>query len=301
MQNYHNVSKGIFWAGIGAASWGVSDTVLQTLSQNINIPALWMLATRTFFSGLILLIYNLIVYRKTTFTIFKSPAVLLSIISYGVFGLGLNLYTFYISTQEGNASMATILQYLSPLFIVIGAVVFQHVRPKGTDLISFFLALLGVFFCITAGDFTHLSISFSAFIWGLASGIAAALCIVLPKKANETTPPPVVLGWGTLIAALMFNLIHPIWTNPPHVTTSLVASIACVVLLGTIIPFGLLLHASNFAPSDVVSIMDALEPIVTIILSVIFLRFHVNLIEAIGVIIVLVAIFILQQGRKVNG
>lgn len=301
MQNYRNVSKGIFWAGIGAASWGVSDTVLQVLSQNIDIPTLWMLSTRTFFSGLLLLIYNLIVYRKATFKIFKSPIGLLSVISYGIFGLGLNLYTFYLSTQEGNASMATILQYLSPLFIVIGAVAFQHVRPKGTDLISFFLALLGVFCCITAGDFTHLSISFSAFMWGLASGVAASFCIILPKKANETTPPPIVLGWGTISAALMFNLIHPIWVTPPQVTTTLVASTTCIVLLGTIIPFGLLLHASNFAPSDVVSIMDALEPIVTIILSVIFLHLHVNLIETVGVIIVLVAIFVLQQGRKANG
>ena len=99
----------------------------------------------------------------------------------------------------------------------------------------------------------------------------------------------------------MFNLIHPIWVTPPQVTTTLVASTTCIVLLGTIIPFGLLLHASNFAPSDVVSIMDALEPIVTIILSVIFLHLHVNLIETVGVIIVLVAIFVLQQGRKANG
>lgn len=73
-----------------------------------------------------------------------------------------------------------------------------------------------------------------------------------------------------MIAGILFNLYHPFWVNPPHVTVTLVGSVATVVLFGTAIPFGLLLEAIHFAPSDVVSIMDAVQPIVTTILSVIF-------------------------------
>ena len=60
----------------------------------------------------------------------------------------------------------------------------------------------------------------------------------------------------------------------------------------------MLLHASKFAPSDVVSIMDAVQPITTSILSVIFFSLHLNVYEIVGIIIVLLAIYILQRGRR---
>lgn len=76
------------------------------------------------------------------------------------------------------------------------------------------------------------------------------------------------------------------------------ATLSTVILFGTIIPFGLLLYSSRFAPSDVISIMDALQPAVTAVLSVIFLGLEMNWIEVVGIILVIVAIYILQRGRK---
>ena len=101
-----------------------------------------------------------------------------------------------------------------------------------------------------------------------------------------------------MIAGDLFNLYRPMWVNPPHVSLTLVLSVGTVILFGTILPFGLLLHASNFAPSDVVSIMDALQPIVTSILSVIFFHLFMNWAEVLGIVLVLVAIYVLQDGRR---
>lgn len=194
--------------------------------------------------------------------------------------------------------MATILQYLSPLFIVFGGWFFQHSRPLKSDLLSFVIAMAGVFLCLTKGNFGHLAIPLNSFLWGLGSGITAAFYVVLPQKAAEENSPLVVLGWGTAIAGALFNLYQPFWVNPPHITGTLVASVSTVVLFGTIIPFGMLMHATKFAPSDVVSIMDALQPIVTAILSVIFFKEWMNWIEILGIVLVILAIYILQNGRR---
>lgn len=218
-------------------------------------------------------------------------------ITYAIFGLMANLLTFYYAIQTGNASMATILQYLAPLFIVLGSVV-RGQRPIRSDVLAFVIALVGVVLCITRGNFAHLAIPLVSLLWGIGSGITAAFYVVLPRKANETNPPLVVLGWGTMIAGILFNLYHPFWVNPPHVTVTLVGSVATVVLFGTAIPFGLLLEAIHFAPSDVVSIMDAVQPIVTTILSVIFFSLNLNWVEALGIVIVIIAIYILQRGRQ---
>lgn len=300
MTNHNQVRKGIVVAAFASFSWGISGTVLQLISQNLAIPASWMLSTRTFFTGLILLLLSAVIYRQKIFDVFKDRASLISVFAYAILGLAMNLLTFYYAVQTGNASTATILQYLSPLFIVLGSIIFQRKMPMRSDLIAFVLALVGVFLCITRGDVTHLAVPFISLLWGLGSGVTAAFYVVLPKKAAAKNPPLVVLGWGTMIAGIFFNCFRPFWVNPPHLTITLVSSVATVMLFGTIIPFGMLLYASRLAPSDVISIMDAVQPITTSILSVIFFHLNMNLVEAVGIVVVIVAIYILQRGRREN-
>ncbi len=38
------VMKGIIWAAVASTMWGISGTVLQLISQNLAIPATWMLS-----------------------------------------------------------------------------------------------------------------------------------------------------------------------------------------------------------------------------------------------------------------
>lgn len=301
MNNNHSsqVMKGIGLAALASTMWGISGTVLQLISQNLAIPATWMLSVRTLVTGIILLVFSAFRYGKEIFNVFKERESLISVITYAIFGLMANLLTFYYAIQKGNASAATILQYLSPLFIVLGNVILTHHKPFRSDIISFVLALVGVIMCITRGNITKLSIPLDALLWGIGSGITAALYVVLPKMAAKHNPPIVVLGWATMIAGILFNIIRPFWVGTPQISTTLVASVATVVLFGTILPFSLLMHATKFAPSDVVSIMDALQPIVTSVLSVIFFHLQMNWVEILGIVLVIVAIFILQQGRRI--
>lgn len=294
----HHVMRGIAIAALASTMWGISGTVLQLISQNLAIPATWMLSTRTIVTGVILLILSGFLYGKRTFAVFKERATTISVVSYAIFGLMANLLTFYYAIQLGNASAATILQYLSPLFIVLGGVIFLHRRPFRSDIIAFVIALLGVVLSITRGNITKLAIPVDSLLWGIGSGITAALYVVLPQRAAAKNPPIVVLGWGTMIAGVLFNLYRPFWINPPRISPTLIASVGTVVLFGTILPFVLLMVATKFAPSDVVSIMDALQPIVTSILSVIFFHLVLNWVEILGIILVILAIYILQEGRR---
>jgi drug/metabolite transporter (DMT)-like permease len=209
-----------------------------------------------------------------------------------------NLLTFYMSVQEGNASAATILQYLSPLFIVLGSLIFKHERPMRSDLIAFVIAMLGVFLAITHGNIHSLAISNSALIWGILSGVTAAFYVVLPKPITKDHSPMIVLGWALIIGGILFNIHQPVWVNTPEITTRLVLSMATVILVGTILPFWALLHSLNFAPSAVVSILDAVQPVVTFVLSLLFLNLKFNITELIGSILVIVAITIIQKFRS---
>ncbi|WP_057768280.1 DMT family transporter [Lactobacillus selangorensis] len=291
------IGTGITWALIASTLWGISGTVLQFISQGQAIPATWFLSVRTLGAGVILLALSLIKYGKRTFAIFKTPRLIGWLLAYAIFGLMANLFTFYMSVQTGNASAATILQYLSPLFIVLGGILFLHEKPTQVDLITFGLALIGVFLAITHGDIHTLAIPLNALIWGILSGLTAAFYVVLPRPITREIPPMIVLGWALIIASVLFNLFHPVWVGVPALHGSTILAIATVILVGTILPFLALLHASNFAPSSVISILDAVQPVVTFILSLLFLNLKFNWVECLGAIIVLIAIYILQRYR----
>lgn len=292
-----SLGKGIFFACLASTLWGVSGTMLQYVSQNQAIPAPWFIGARTLGAGVILLVVSLIMYRGQTFEIFKHPKDLLRLVAYAAFGLAANLYTFYISIEQGNASSATILQYLSPLFIVLWATIAHHERPVRGDLIAFALALIGVVLAITRGNLSSLAVPVSAIIWGILSGVTAAMYVTIPKPLVAKYPPFVVLGWGTFIASIGFNIWRPVWINHPPLTPQLWIGLGTVILVGTVGAFSLLLISLTYAPESVVSILDALQPVVTFVLSIIVFHSKVTVVEVIGVITVLVAIYVLQRSR----
>lgn len=293
-----NVMKGIFWATVASTMWGISGTVLQFIAQGQAIPAGWLLSIRTIGAGTILLVISFFKYRMGIFDIFKNWHTIGWLLAYAIFGLMGNLLTFYMSVQTGTAAAATILQYLSPLFIVVGSFLFKRIMPLRSDLLAFVISMIGVFLAITKGDISQLSIPMASLFWGIGSGITAAFYVVLPRPIVAHHSPILVLGWGTFIAGILFNLNHPFWMSTPPITGTLVASVLTVIVVGTILPFSLLLYSLNFAPSDVVSIVDAVQPVMTFILSVIFLSLKISFVEVIGSAMVILAIYILQRGRS---
>ncbi|WP_035463587.1 EamA family transporter [Ligilactobacillus ceti] len=292
------IITGIVLAAISASMWGISGAVMQYVSQQYTLSAIWFLSLRTLSSGIILLLISWFLYGSTIFQLFKSFKLIAWLLAYVIIGLMTNMLTFYWAIQTGNAAAATILQYLSPLVIVLGSLLFKHELPLRSDLIAFTLSLFGIFLALTKGDFTQLSIPKISLFWGIISGITAACYIVFPRPILKECPPLVVLGWGMFISGILFNFYHPLWSQPPHLSGKLILSLITIILIGTILPFIFLLYSLHFAPSDVVGIMDALQPITATFLSILFLGVPFSWIELLGSLLVILAIYLLQRGRK---
>ncbi|WP_429970380.1 DMT family transporter [Fructilactobacillus sp. Tb1] len=298
MSSNKNIMKGIFWATLASAFWGISGTILQFVSQDADIPASWFLSVRTLFSGVILLAISAILFKGKIFNVFKDRKSILCILGYAIFGLGANLLSFFLSVQTGNAASATILQYLAPLFILLGGFVFMHRKPNHVDILVFVIALVGVILSITKGDISELSIPPVSLFWGIISGITAACYVVIPRPLMDDNSPLTVLGWGTLIASFFFNLHQPAWVGVPHLTMGGIIGIGAIVIIGTVLPFACLLHSMKFASSADVSLVDAVQPVMTFILSVMFLQTKISLMEVVGSILVVIAIYILQKDKR---
>ncbi|WP_413628172.1 DMT family transporter [Fructilactobacillus vespulae] len=296
-----NTVKGILLAGFASVSWGIAGVITQFVSQNASIPAPWFLSARTTGAAIILLAVSAIVFKGKIFNIFKTWKSIATLVCYGLFGLAANMGSFYVSIQDGNAAATTILQYLAPLFILLGAFIFQHKKPVKMDIVVFVIAIVGVFLSITKGDISQLSIPMGSLIWGLISGVTAALYVVLPRTLGKENPPIVVMGWGTLVASIAYNINHPVWTDVPHLTTGAILGVLGIIFFGTLLTFSTLIYATRFTSSEVISLMDALQPVSTFILSVIFFATAISLAEVVGSILVIIAIYLLQFSAPKQG
>lgn len=292
-------TKGFLLALIASSLWGVSGTVLQFVSKNKALPAEWFIGVRTLTAGIIILLVALISMPKgkksQIFAIFTNKKDILLLVLFSLFGLIGNMYSFFLSIQHGNAASATILQYLSPLFIVLGGIFFFRQKPTRVDIISFVLALLGILLLITKGNFSHLSIPTDSLIWGIISGITAALYIVIPKQLISKYSPLVVTGWGFMLSGILFNIYHPFWINPPKLDLSGALGVGTVILIGTVAAFLIMVMSLQYTTSTIVSITDAVQPFITFILSIFFLGASFSIPELIGSAIVIFSIYILNR------
>ncbi|APU70531.1 membrane protein [Companilactobacillus crustorum] len=290
------LNRGFWLAFCASALWGVSGTVLQVVAKDLNIPAMWFIATRTTFAGIILLVVSLFVLPKGEFfAVFKNWKDLLTLLSFSVFGLLANMFTFFHAIKTGNSSTATILQYLSPLFIMIGTIIFTKKKTSRIDVISFVLALVGVVLMITRGDIGHLSIPLVSVLWGIGSGVTAALYVTIPQSLIAKYHGLLITGWGMLIAGVISNFFSPIWVNPPKMNTSSILGIGTVILIGTVMAFLLMVISTKYTTAAIISITDAVQPFTTLVLSIIFLHYVVNFAEIIGAVIVVLAIYVLNR------
>ena len=98
--------------------WGISGLFAKALfNVSPSITSLWLTQWRLIFGGLIMIIISKLLGNHP-FAIFHNLHDTWVIFAYGVIGLVPVQFAYFMAVQEGNASIATILQFVGPCFII---------------------------------------------------------------------------------------------------------------------------------------------------------------------------------------
>lgn len=145
---------------------GTSGTVDQSFFATNTISTQWIVAVRLLFAGTLLIGWCLVTEPHQLTILLQQPKQILQVILFGFFGVLPSQFTYFMAIRTGNAPTATILQFLSPLFILAYFAIHNWQLPRRLDLISVSLALLGTYLLVTHGQLTQLSLSPAALMWG---------------------------------------------------------------------------------------------------------------------------------------
>ena len=275
--------------------WGISGLFAKGIfNASSSVTSLWLTQSRMTAAGIILVLFSQL-HGDHPFQIFKHPHDAWVIFSYGIFGLLPVQFCYFMVVQYGNASIATILQFVGPFFIIAYQALFRHIPPRRIEIICALIAFLGVLTIATHGHFNQLAVTPMILFWGLLSAVGVATNTLIPQNMLRTNRVPslVITGWGLLFSGIILLAIHPAQPHIPNIPAIWICWLG-VLIIGTLIPFQLANNALKYIDATTFSLMDAFEPLSATIGSVLIFNLHMTGADVVGSILVIVAVLALN-------
>jgi drug/metabolite transporter (DMT)-like permease len=269
-----NRSKGIFLVITGAVFWGIGGTVAKKLFQHYEIDIDWLVTTRLLIAGLLLLTVQFFGKdRSQILGVWKTRRIAIHMIIFGLLGMLAVQYTYMASIKHGNAAVATLLQYLAPVMIIVYLVFRKQTVLTRRDLLTVFLALVGCFFLLTNGSISQLSVPTSAIIWGVLSGVALAFYTLYAIPLLKQFDSLVIVGWAMIIGGLALSFIHPPWQMDfTSLTLEAYLYLVFVIIFGTMIAFWFYIESLQSLPPKESSLLGSIEPLAAVLTTVFWLK-----------------------------
>lgn len=295
-------SKSRLWtilAALAAVMWGISGLFAESLFKvSSKITPIWLTQIRLIISGIVLLIIATVLHQKP-FSVLKDKKNTLHIIAYGVFGL-LPVQVFYfIAIEMANASIATILQFIGPFFVLTYLAVTHQQVLRRLDVLAAILAFIGVFLLSTHGNFNQLAITPLALFFGLLSAVGEASYTLIPVKLVKRVSSLVVTGWGMLFAGIGLMIVYPRFPAIPN-TPRVWLDVSAIIIIGTIIPFQIMANALRYVQPSTVSLLDAFEPLSATVGSVLIFGLVMSGMDWLGTLLVIGSVLALNFTPKRN-
>lgn len=294
--------KGIMMIISGAMLWGATGPLMEWILSSSEISVSFLITIRLVLAGALLL-FLLAITKKKIFAIWKQPFWVVQLLIFGIVGMLGVQYTFVAAIDASNAVLATLLQFLAPIFVILYVSFSKKKLPPKYQVIGIIGTLFGLFLLLTNGSVDNLLVSKEALLWGLGVGITFAFYTLYPTSIMNEWGVLIVVGWGMFIGGLVLGLTKGFWefkNYPILAEFNLALVFTVVVIIGTS-AFVLFLSSMKYISPVETSILSSFEPLTAMVISVIWLGQVLEVWQLIGVVFMLVCVTWLSvEGDRVN-
>ncbi len=294
--------RGYAYVALAAILWAISGSSAKFLFQN-GVTPLQLVQMRVTL-GVVFLIVWLAVRNRSLLRIdWRDIPYFLAL---GILGLAMVNCTYMLAISKIKVAAAILLEYLAPVFIALYSVIFLREPLKPITAAAVFGAVCGCYLMVGGYNLDLLSLNREGVFYGVGSAIAFAWYSVYGERGMRRYPPWTVLFYSISAAALFWNLAHFLWEGFPKPFESVIQPYSglqwglmlYVVILGTMVPFGLYLDGINLIRSTRASITATLEPIAAGLISFLFLGETLETLQVLGGILVIASIILLQLRKE---
>jgi drug/metabolite transporter (DMT)-like permease len=268
-------ARGYAMVAIAATLFAVNGTVSKViLKSGITADQLTEVRCAGALLGLVLLAAAT---RPASLRVHLGDLPLL--IALGVGGLALVQWSYFYAIARLEIGIALLLQFVGPILVALWArfVFGEQVRQR--IWLALCLALAGLTLIVEVWRGGKLSSA------GISAAVVAAITyaayILLAERGVRRRDPISLSAWGFLFATLFWSLLAPWWDFPGgriDDSVSLLGNLASshlsvwllmlwMIVLGTIVPFLLVVGALRHISATRAGVTGMLEPVVAILVA----------------------------------
>ncbi len=289
---------------VGAVTlWGVNGTASRVVMDAGVEPA--RLAEIRISASALLLILWLLWRDRPALRLGRREV--LPFLAFGGIGLVCVQWTYFEAIDRVPIGIALIIEYSAPLLVALWV---RFVWKRQLPLVAWCaipVALAGLALVLGIGGGQLAGLSTAGLLWSLAAGVAYAYYVLHAESLTRRRSAPAVLGIGLAFGAVVLSIVMPWWSYPWAALGETAASapldapawLYCiyVVVLGTVIPFALMLAGVHRIGADGASVTAMLEPILAGAVAWVALGQVLSTEQVLGGAIVLAAVTAAQVSR----
>ena len=293
-------------AAVAAVLWGVNGGVSKTILAT-GLPSERLAQVRSLgaAAGLVAVL-ALTAPARLRLTRRELPY----LVAFGMGGLAFVQFFYFLAIHRLAIGIALLVEYLAPLLVALWARFVQHAAVRRRIWVALALALTGLGLIVDVfGGGSGLSTA--GLLFALGGAFAYALYVLLAEHVVGGRDPVSLLAWGFLFASVFWAVVVPWWSFPGHALTidaTLGGKLSAhhlpvwllalwMVVLGTIVPFLLLVSALRHVSATTAGIVAMLEPVVGALVGWAWLNESLDGVQLAGAAVVLAAIGLAQTAR----
>lgn len=286
-----NRLKGISMIIIGAMMWGATGPMMEWLLATSDMSISFMLTVRLLIAGFFILLF-LKLKGKDIYRPLRHKVWLRQMVIFGVFGMLGVQFTFVGAIDASNAVIATLFQFLAPIYIILFVSVRQRVLPPAVQVIGMIVTMVGLYFLLTNGTLSGFALSTGAIAWGLAVGFTFTFYTLYPARLMNEWGVLLSVGWGMLIGGGVLSLASVTKLQAGFATLGdwrIVLVLSLAIIIGTV-AFLLFLGSMKYISPVETSLLSSFEPLTAMIISVIWFGSILGKWQVIGAFIMLIGV-----------
>jgi drug/metabolite transporter (DMT)-like permease len=285
--------------------WGVNGTVSKgILSAGLSSPRLT--EVRSTGAALALGIALLI---TQPWRLRLRPGEVRFLIAFGILGLALVQWLYFFAIHRLEIGIALLIQYLAPVLIALWARFVAKERVRRRIWVALILSLAGLSLVVELWQ--GFSLDALGTVAALGASVAFAVYILLAEHAVGLRDPVSLLCLGFAVAAAFWAVVQPWWSFPAGVvdehvrldgallttTTPVWLLMLTMIVVGTILPFLLLVGALRHISATRVALTAMFEPVAGALVAYAWLGEALSGAQLAGGAIVLAGILLAQTAR----
>lgn len=293
-QYQKKIVKGTIYSLLSGLIWGICGILGEYFFTHYTVSSGWITSMRLLVAGSLVLILSAFQLRRKLVDIWRDKKNYLPFLAYAILGIFSVQFFFYLCVEYSNATTATILQFISPVFILFYNRMVYKKKASLSAILYVLVAMLGVFLMATRGDLSQLSMTPLALITGLLSAVGVMFNVILPQPFAKRYGFIPTVGWGMIIAGLFSNLLHPVYRITFQLDIVSVLICLTIAVFGTAFAFFISMKAVSLVSPLVVSVVSASEPLSSALLSVLFLGLVMDGFLALSMVLIIVPMIFLS-------